>query len=49
MQLKPQLQTRLLDYIFKEIYEYFSVFFENLDQGFKRAIVKNLRFRVYES
>ena len=46
--LKPQMQYELIDYLFKEFFDAFKFFFEGLEHGFKRAVAKNVHFKVYE-
>ena len=47
--MKPQLQSELIDYLFKDYLDFFKFFFEGLQPGFRRAILKNLKFKIYEA
>ena len=47
--MKPQLQNELIDYLFKDFLDFFKFFFEGLQIGFRRAVLKNLKFKIYES
>lgn len=46
-QLKPKLQVELMDVIFKNIYSNFHIFFKDLEEGFRREIVRNMQFESY--
>jgi hypothetical protein len=44
--LKPQLQNQVLDIVFKNFYDLFSVTFENCDPNFRREVISNCIFTV---
>lgn len=46
-QLKPRLQKQIADMIFSNTYELFKYFFKELDLGFKRELVFNMKFETF--
>ena len=46
-QLKPRLQTKLSDILYENVYEMFTIFFKDLEKGFRREIVSNMEFESY--
>ena len=45
--MKPRLQNLLLDKLFKNYYNLFSVIFSNCEIGFVRKIIQNSEFQFH--
>lgn len=46
--LKPSIQNELCDNLFEVVYKDFADFFEDLEDGFKRELVKKMQYQHFE-
>jgi len=47
MQLKPRLQNQIYDRMFENAYNHFKYFFKDLEYGFRREIVSNMKYESF--
>ena len=47
LSLKPRLQSKVADLVFMNVYDMFHLFFRDLEVGFRREVVYNMKFESY--